>query len=108
LEEDPIEKSREEGCSRVLGATGDPVVQGERKGNSGVCACNGESGDTWPAKHAVVIEIDVHQRRGEPGEAMGHRWDEEALEQPINVFPLAPPDQAHPERAEADEAETHP
>ncbi len=42
---------------------------------------------------------------------MGRPWDEEASEQPIifvTVVLLAQPEQAHPEHAKADEAETHP
>ena len=71
------------------------VERGEKPANDGACACNGERGDTWRAVCTVVVSIDTHERRNEPGKATEPSWDEDTADQPDIIVSLAPPEEAH-------------
>jgi hypothetical protein len=51
--------------------------------------------------YAGLRTIKVHERRDQAREATEHPWDEDAAEKPNIVMFVAPPDVAHPGRANA-------
>ena len=46
------------------------------------------------------MTIDAHERRNEPGYATEPPWDENTADKPDIIGSLAPPEEAHPYRAD--------
>jgi len=83
------------------------VERGKKTANEGGCACNGDTGDHCRAVYALIVSVDAHERRNEPGNATEPPWDEEAVDQPGINGSLAPPEVAHSNPADGAANEAH-